>query len=108
MAELDDKAIWQRGLADEDPLCAAAVERFCQSLGSACGDLALAHGAIAVVLAGGLGLKLRDILPKSGFAERFRFKGRYERMMEGIPIKMIVHPQPGLFGATAAFAREHL
>ena len=108
MAELDDKAIWQRGLADEDPLCAAAVERFCQSLGSACGDLALAHGASAVVLAGGLGLKLRDILPKSGFAERFRFKGRYERMMEAIPIKMIVHPQPGLFGAAAAFAREHL
>ena len=108
MAELEDKAIWQLGLAGEDPLCAAAVERFCLSLGSACGDHALAQGASAVVLAGGLGLKLREILPKSGFAERFRFKGRYERMMEAIPIKMIVHPQPGLFGAAAAFAREHL
>lgn len=108
MAELDDKTIWQRGLAGEDTLCTAAVERFCLSLGSVCGDYALAHGASAVVLAGGLGLRLRDVLPKSGFAERFRFKGRYERMMEGIPIKMIIHPQPGLFGAAAAFAREHL
>jgi glucokinase len=108
MAELEDKAIWQLGLSGEDTLCAAAVERFCLSLGSVCGDYALAHGASAVVLAGGLGLRLKDILPRSGFAERFRFKGRYERMMEGIPIKMIVHPQPGLFGAAAAFAREHL
>jgi glucokinase len=108
MAELEDKAIWQLGISGEDTLCAAAVERFCQSLGSVCGDYALAQGASAVVLAGGLGLRLRNVLPASGFAERFRFKGRYERMMEGIPIKMIVHPQPGLFGAAAAFAREHL
>jgi len=25
-----------------------------------------------------------------------------------MPVKLIVHPQPGLFGAAAAFAREHL
>ena len=24
-----------------------------------------------------------------------------------IPVKLIVHPQPGLFGAAAAFASEH-
>ena len=24
-----------------------------------------------------------------------------------IPVKLIVHPQPALFGAAAAFAREH-
>jgi glucokinase len=28
-------------------------------------------------------------------------------MMAGIPVKMIVHPQPGLYGAAAAFANEH-
>ena len=38
---------------------------------------------------------------------RFRFKGRYERMMAGIPVKLITHPQPGLYGAAAAFASEH-
>lgn len=104
----DDRTIWQRGLSREDSLATAAVERFCASFGGVCGDYALAHGASGVVLAGGVGLRLRDILPRSGFAERFRFKGRYERMMAGIPIKMIVHPQPGLFGAAAAFAKEHL
>ena len=72
------------------------------------GDYALAHGASAVVLAGGLGLRLRDILPASAFGERFRAKPRYEKMMAGIPVKLIVHPQPGLYGAAAAFALEQL
>jgi glucokinase len=103
----DDTAIWQRGIAREDSLAAAAVDRFCASLGSVCGDYALAHGASAVVLAGGLGLRMRELLPKSGFGERFCFKGRYVEMMAGIPVKMIVHPQPGLYGAAAAFADEH-
>jgi glucokinase len=105
---LDDRTIWQRGIAHEDSLCAAAVDRFCHSLGSLVGDYALAHGASAVVLAGGIGLKLREVLPHSGFGERFRFKGRYTQMMSGIPVKLITHPQPGLYGAAAAFAAEHL
>ena len=29
-------------------------------------------------------------------------------MMSGIPVKLITHPQPGLYGAAAAFAAEHL
>lgn len=107
VTELDDRTIWQRGLSGEEHLAAAAVERFCQSLGSVVGDYALAHGASGVVIAGGLGLKLKDFLPRSGFAERFRFKGRYEQMMSGIPVKLITHPQPGLYGAAAAFAMEH-
>jgi glucokinase len=104
---LDDKTIWQRGIAREDSLAAAAVDRFCGSLGGLCGDYALAHGASAVVLAGGVGIRLLELLPKSDFGERFRFKGRYTQMMAGIPVKMIVHPQAGLYGAAAAFAAEH-
>ena len=71
------------------------------------GDLALAHGANAVVIAGGLGFRIREHLPRSGFADRFIAKGRFERRMESIPVKLITHPQPGLYGAAAAFAKEH-
>jgi len=105
--EEDDRTIWENGLAGTDSLAAAAVERFCLSLGSAAGDFALAHGAGAVVIAGGLGYRIRETLRASGFAERFRFKGRYEQMMAGLPVKLITHPQPGLFGAAAAFARQY-
>jgi glucokinase len=27
--------------------------------------------------------------------------------MASIPVKLMTHPQPGLFGAASAFAREH-
>lgn len=105
--EADDVEIWTRGTSGEDSLAAAAVDRFCLSLGSVAGDMALAHGAKGVVIAGGLGYRIRETLIASGFAERFRAKGRFETMMAGIPVKLIVHPQPGLYGAAAAFAAQH-
>ncbi|OCC25347.1 glucokinase [Croceicoccus estronivorus] len=107
VVELDDRTIWENGAAGSDSLAAAAIDRFCMSLGSVAGDFALAHGASGVVVAGGLGYRIRETLLASSFAERFRFKGRYEQLMAGLPVKLITHPQPGLFGAVAAFAKEH-
>ncbi len=103
----DDKTLWQLAMSGEDSLAAAAADRFCLSLGSVAGDLALAQGGSGVVIAGGLGLRIKDILARSGFAERFRAKGRFEGLMASLPVKLITHPQPGLFGAAAAFAKEH-
>jgi glucokinase len=88
-------------------LAAATLDRFCMALGSVAGDIALAQGAKAVIIAGGLGQRLAGFLPRSGFASRFTAKGRLEPMMAAIPVKVITHPQPGLFGAAAAFAEEH-
>lgn len=100
----NDRALWQAALAGTDSLAAAALDRFCLSLGSVAGDIALAQGAAAVVIAGGLGLRLADRLPRSGFAERFAAKGRFAARMAAMPVRLIVHPQPGLYGAAAAFA----
>ena len=61
----------------------------------------------ALVLAGGLGFRIRDNLVASGFADRFRAKGRFDAMMAAMPVKLITHPQPGLFGAAAAFAQSY-
>jgi glucokinase len=103
----DDKTLWQLGTSGEDSLAAAAVDRFCLSLGSVAGDITLAQGGSGVVIAGGLGLRIKDTLLRSGFAERFCAKGRFEALMAAIPVKLMTHPQPGLFGAAAAFAMEH-
>lgn len=105
---VDDKTLWTLGTGGEDSLAAAAVDRFCLSLGSFAGDIALAQGASGVVIAGGLGLRIRNTLLKSGFASRFKAKGRFEGLMSALPVKLITHPQPGLFGAAAAYAKEHL
>ena len=103
----DDKELWAAALAGDDSLANAALDRLCLSLGAVAGDMALAQGANAVVIAGGVGLRLADYLPRSGFRDRFIAKGRFERRMDEMPVKLITHPQPGLFGAAAAFAKEH-
>jgi glucokinase len=103
----DEKELWAAALAGTDSLATAALDRLCLSLGAVTGDLALAQGANGVVIAGGVGLRLADYLPRSGFRDRFIAKGRFERRMDEMPVKLITHPQPGLFGAAAAFAKEH-
>jgi glucokinase len=103
----DEKDLWTAALQGTDSLAAAALDRLCLIFGAAAGDYALAQGAQAVVLAGGLGLRLVDHLPRSGFRDRFLAKGRFERMMGEMSVKVIVHPQPGLFGAAKAFASSH-
>jgi glucokinase len=102
---LDDAALWALALGGEDSLARAAFDRFCQSLGAAAGDIALVQGAQAVVIAGGLGLRIADRLAASGFENRFRAKGRFEDRMARMPVKLITYPEPGLYGAAVAFVQ---
>src|SRR3546814_18766947 len=62
----DDKTLWNMALEGKDDLAVAALDRFCLALGAVAGDLALAHGPKGVVIAGGLGLRLKDHLLHSG------------------------------------------
>lgn len=100
----DDVALWRAALRGDDTLGETALHRFCRILGEVAGDLALAHGAHAVVIAGGLGHRLAAHLPHSPFAEGFVDKGRYRGRLENIPVKVLTADEPGLIGAAAAFA----
>ena len=100
----DDRDLWQAALEKSDSTAAAALERFCLCLGAFAGNIALAHGANALVLAGGLGLRLSGYLPTSGFGQGLAAKGEYRAILEQLPVKLIAHPEPGLHGAAAAFA----
>jgi glucokinase len=103
----DEKELWEAAMSGGDSLANAALDRLCLTLGSVAGDLALAQGSVAVVIAGGVGQRIADYLPRSGFRDRFIAKGRFERRMDEMPVKLITYAEPGLFGAAAAFAREH-
>ena len=72
----DERALWTAAMDGSDSLAAAALERLCLTLGAVAGDLALAQGATAVAIGGGLGLRLAEHLPRSGFRSRFIAKGR--------------------------------
>jgi glucokinase len=102
----DDRRVWTAALEGTDSRAVEALDLFCAILGAAAGDFALAHGASGVAIAGGLGQRLAGRLPASAFAERFVAKGRYQSRMEKLPVKLVTHPEPGLYGAAAAFARR--
>lgn len=106
-SQMADMAVWQSALDRSDDVAVAALDRFFLSLGSVAGDLALAHGSSAVVIAGGLAHRVKKQLAASGLVERFVAKGRFRDRMEAISVKLLDHPQPGLYGAAAAFAKEH-
>ncbi|KPP88920.1 glucokinase [Erythrobacter sp. HL-111] len=101
-AHRESLAIWKAGMAGEDPLAQRAVAHFIATLGRIAGDYALAHGAGAVVIAGGLGQRLERHLCEPAFHEAFIDKGRYAAMMKAIPLALVKHPQPGLLGAALA------
>lgn len=103
----DDTRLWQRAIEGDDALAAAALDRWCRCLGSVAGDLALAQLSSAVVLAGGVLPRLGARFDVAGFHARFIAKGRYGAHMERLPVRRIVHPEPGLLGAAAAFYAEH-
>lgn len=104
---LSDADLWAAALDGTVALARTALERLCLSYGSVAGDLALAHGPHAVVLAGGLTQRMKDRLLASGFHARFTAKGRFQNLMASIPIRLAVHDEIGLFGAAAAFREKN-
>jgi len=98
----DDSALWASAIAGEDRLAQAALDRWLLSLGAVAGDIALAQGGTALVLAGGVTPRVAHLFGQSGFHPRFIAKGRFEARMQAIPVSRITHPEPGLLGAAAA------
>ncbi|WP_157219861.1 glucokinase [Flavisphingomonas formosensis] len=99
----DDAAIWENAVKRTDKLADQALDRFVMSFGAVAGDLALAHGAHSVVITGGLSNRIRDRLAGPLFNDRFRAKGRFAHRMASFPIRLAIHPEPGLLGAAAAY-----
>ncbi len=104
---INDAELWAAAISGSMPLARAALERFCMAYGSVSGNLALAQGAQAIVLAGKLTERLRDsVLNSSGFHPRFVAKGRFQNYMQAISVRLALHDEVGLFGAAAAAFRE--
>jgi len=93
--------IFSRVLANEDVIAAESIQLFYEALGQVAGNLALTLGAFdGVYLAGGIVKRYPDLLKTSSFRSGFENKGRHRSLMEGVPTLLILHPQPGLLGAS--------
>jgi len=101
---ISDGDLWQAALSGNDGLATEALERLCLCYGAAAGDLALAQGAKAVVLAGSLTQRMRETALFDQFYARFVAKGRYVDFMSDLPVFFADHPEFGLYGAAVAGA----
>lgn len=96
------KAVSASALARQCPLCVEALDLFTAAYGAEAGNLALRSAATAgVYVGGGIAPKILDALTSGGFMEAFRAKPPMTDLLTAMPVKVILHRQPGLLGATA-------
>ena len=82
------------------------IQRFVSIYARQIGDLALAalpRGGIFI--AGGIAPRLQDHFQTPAFIGAFRDKAPMQELMEGLPLHLIVHPEPGLLGAAVTAHR---
>lgn len=92
---------------ENDPLCNKTLDMYVSILGSICGNLALTAMATGGIYVGG-GVSPR-ILPKlvnRDFMSSFTNKGRFSKLMETIPVKIILNDRAALIGASICAARH--
>ena len=98
---LDAAGIFRQGSAQLDPTATATVQLFFEILGQVAGNLALSLGAFdGIYIGGGIVARHPELFINSPFRTGFERKGRHRSLMERIPTQLILHPQPGLLGAS--------
>lgn len=93
-------------LAGRDEIARAALRLFVRIYGQQAGNLALttlAHGGVYV--AGGIAPQIMPFLTDGEFMKAFRAKGRYQGLLGDIPVKVVMNPKVGLFGAAVWASR---
>ena len=103
----DPAAVVSRfGLARRDRLCRAALDLFVSIYGSEAGNAALQYRATGgVFLAGGIASKILPALRRAEFVSAFRSKPPMEDLLSRIPVRVVLDPKLGLFGAAAGAYR---
>ncbi len=96
-----------RGAVYGSPRESAALDLFCDFLGSFAGDMALTFAARGGVLfGGGIAPHILPVLVGSAFRTRFAAKGRFADYVRQIPTAVIVRPEPTFLGLAALAARH--
>ena len=84
-----------------DAIAKETVEIFFEIFGQVAGNLALTLGAFdGIFIGGGIIARQPELIAGSRFRTGFERKGPYRSLMEKVPTQVILHPQPGLLGAS--------
>ena len=94
--------ILERAAAGSDPRAEATMRHFVRVLGAVAGDLALMYLPFGgIYLAGGVARRFAPWLPRMGFDEAFRAKGRFSGFMRQFPVSVIDDDYSALTGCAA-------
>ena len=94
------RVVTEAGLEGECPLCEEAVHVFTHLYGAEAGNLALTLMATGgVYLGGGIAPKIIKKLKSPVFLESFLGKGRLRKLLQEIPVKVIMNDRTALLGA---------
>jgi len=101
MREIDPAAvISQLGVSGEDLLCQKALSLFCRIYGAEASNLALKCLPYqGVILAGGIAAKILPFMQQGIFMAGFLAKGRYQKVLEPISVKVCLNGEAALWGA---------
>lgn len=90
------------------PLCGHALDIFVSLYGAEAGNLALKVLATGgVFIGGGIAPKIIDKLQGPLFMETFAAKGRFQSLMEAMPVRVILNDLTALRGAARYATQQH-
>ena len=92
--------ITETALSAQSELCTHALDLFVSIYGAEAGNLALKALATAgVYIGGGIAPKILPKLKDGTFVRAFQVKGRFSKLLETVPVKVILDPKTALRGA---------
>lgn len=98
--------IAEAGLKKQADISVQALDLFASIYGAEAGNLALKALALdGVYVGGGIAPKILDKLKDGTFMKAFTAKGRYKRMMSGIPVRVVLNPMTALLGSAVVASR---
>ena len=94
------RVISENAINGHDPLCRAALQRFCRIFGSIAGNLALTGMTTGgLYLGGGIPPQIIPALETADFMDAFIAKGRFKDFMNKIAVRVILNDRASLLGA---------
>lgn len=101
-ADQPTRAVFERAFDADQPveICLETARLFSRILAAEAGNMALKVLSLGgVYLGGGLPPRMLSVLREPAFMERFRRKGRFERVVSKFPVHVMLNSKAALFGA---------
>ena len=99
--KIDPAAVIAEGAMEEnDPICIKAMSLFMELYGAETGNLALKILPYSgIYIAGGIAAKNLPLIKKEEFINNFNQKGRMIKLLQDIPVYVVLSPEVGVKGS---------